>query len=582
MTATFHPTEEQQAIHDALFEGQDIVVNALAGTGKTSTLRWLAETLKNDGYTCKVYYIAFNRSVRDEAKATFPSNTKPYTASSFAFGQMCRLGKGWIRDRISRDQKKTRSSIAQDLDLHPITFRDPLDPKKVHTLSPIRQVSILNSALSQFCQSLDANPSPRHFTRQQGFDKQGEWENHRVITGILLPHLWTLWDDVRKEHGTIGKFTHETYMKMWHLMFLDADKYGSIPPLFGRQGDIVFYDEAQDANAVISDILSRHDHLQRIYVGDENQAIYGFTGAVDTLGQLARSDEYTVLSLTKSWRFGQEVADAANALLTELGSKYSLVGNENKTSHVIGFTDRHAEEPMVSPGMETFSAIIGRNNVACLEAGVQAWQEGRIAYMETDIFWIQNFLDAAECLMNGRTPKMMELSIFDSWGELKDYMEQDEAEYPTEWDRMVKLIDRYDVNTLRQAVASFATNPRDADLVITTAHKSKGLQWSSVMLLDDLDPRPQEGFGAERISIDENGLEKRDRTALMLAYVALTRGEDLVDPSIVLTVQDASGKPHANIFDYLEGRKSTTIVPKTEPSTPATEATSTETSVSAE
>lgn len=565
--AVFHPTAEQQAIHDALFEGQDIVVNALAGTGKTSTLRWLAETLQSEGYTCKVYYIAFNRSVRDEAKATFPSNTKSYTASSFAFGQMCRLGKGWIRDRISRDMKKSRSEVAQNLDLSPITFRDPLDPKRVHTLSPLRQVSILNGALSQFCQSLDATPNPRHFVRQIGFDKPGEWDNHRVITGILLPHLWTLWNDVRTEHGRIGKFTHETYMKMWHLMFLEADRQGRSGPLFGRQGDIVFYDEAQDANAVISDILSRHDHLQRIYVGDENQAIYGFTGAVDTLGQLARTDEYTVLPLTKSWRFGQEVADAANVLLTELGSKYLLRGNEAKTSHVLGFTDRFAEQPMASPGMGEFNAIIGRNNVACLEAGVQAWQAGRTVYMETDIFWIQNFLDAAESLMAGRRPSMQELSIFDSWGELKDYMDQDEAEYPAEWDRMVKLIDRYEVSLLRQAVSSFATSPQNADLVITTAHKSKGLQWSRVMLLDDLEPRPHNDFGSQKTVI-ENGIEKRDRTALMLAYVALTRGEDLVDPSTVLSVIDEKGVIHANLLDFIEHRTATLLAPKKEPSTP--------------
>jgi superfamily I DNA/RNA helicase len=43
-------------------------------------------------------------------------------------------------------------------------------------------------------------------------------------------------------------------------------------------------DEAQDANPAILDILS-HQNVQRIYVGDENQQIYGF-GTINAMNTM--------------------------------------------------------------------------------------------------------------------------------------------------------------------------------------------------------------------------------------------------------------------------------------------------------
>jgi len=60
------PNAEQQAIIDA-FLGHDgsIAVNALAGTGKTTTLKMLAEAEPAQ----RMQYIAFNRAIADDAQA---------------------------------------------------------------------------------------------------------------------------------------------------------------------------------------------------------------------------------------------------------------------------------------------------------------------------------------------------------------------------------------------------------------------------------------------------------------------------------------------------------------------------------
>ncbi len=63
-----NPTPEQQAVID--WQGDKLVVNAFAGTGKTSTLVKYAENHPE----LRMLYIAFNRSVREEADEKFPAN----------------------------------------------------------------------------------------------------------------------------------------------------------------------------------------------------------------------------------------------------------------------------------------------------------------------------------------------------------------------------------------------------------------------------------------------------------------------------------------------------------------------------
>ena len=60
------PTDEQSAIIH--WQGQKLVVNAFAGTGKTSTLVQYA--LANPD--SRMLYLAYNRAVRDEAERKFP------------------------------------------------------------------------------------------------------------------------------------------------------------------------------------------------------------------------------------------------------------------------------------------------------------------------------------------------------------------------------------------------------------------------------------------------------------------------------------------------------------------------------
>ena len=81
------------------------------------------------------------------------------------------------------------------------------------------------------------------------------------------------------------------------------------------------------------------------------------------------------------------------------------------------------------------------------------------------------------------------------------------------------------INDLRRAIGGFAPDAGEEDLeidvIVTTAHKSKGLQWNNVRIFDDFwGPRMNKKTGEVEMPVDEE---------LRLAYVAVTRAQKKLD-----------------------------------------------------
>lgn len=77
------PTEEQQAAVDKFLTGWPLKITAFAGSGKTTTLRMLAQADRRRGI-----YLAFNKAVATEARATFPPSANCLTTHAIAFRAM--------------------------------------------------------------------------------------------------------------------------------------------------------------------------------------------------------------------------------------------------------------------------------------------------------------------------------------------------------------------------------------------------------------------------------------------------------------------------------------------------------------
>lgn len=77
----FQPTKEQQEIISKVAKNQNMLIAAFAGSGKTSTLKLVTETYSQKRFL----YLAYNKSLEQEALKKFGSNVKSCTVHSLAY-----------------------------------------------------------------------------------------------------------------------------------------------------------------------------------------------------------------------------------------------------------------------------------------------------------------------------------------------------------------------------------------------------------------------------------------------------------------------------------------------------------------
>jgi superfamily I DNA/RNA helicase len=465
----FKPTEEQLKVVAAAKSGKDLVVQALAGTGKTTTLKFLAEAL----YPAKGTYVAFNKAIVDEAVAKFPTNVTCRTAHSLAF----RAVGFEFKDRLSQHARVTLKQTGEWLGVAKIGYRE----KKESRILEIPEVAdLVLTSLSNFCKSVDREISQKHIELPLAarFDKKLE----RAFVQELLPFLKKAWDDIQDPEGFL-KFNHDYYLKIWQL---------SSPKI---SGSFVLFDEAQDADPVMLSIIESQKNLQKIYCGDQFQSIYEWRGAENALSKV-RVDES--LWLTQSFRFGNTIAAEANDILEYLDAPVRVKGLESNTSKV---------EPVSNP-----DAILCRTNAGVIQQVMLEQLKKRKVAIVGRTQELIDFAKACGQLQRGQRTMHHELAPFRTWTEAKSYVIQ----YPLETQEiktMIDLVDRFGVESLVNALNAVVDEDK-SDVVVSTAHKAKGREWDSVKLAGDY--------------LHPSEMETED---LRLAYVSVTRAKRRLDMS---------------------------------------------------
>lgn len=476
-TTDFTPTGEQELARDLFATGKDLVVNAGAGTGKTSTLALVAASTNRRGR-----YVAFNKSIAVEAGAKMPGNVEASTLHSIAFRSHGRRMKHRLdAPRMSPDR------TARELGLDPITVQ-VADQAKV--MQPGWLAGHVMRAVTAFCHSAAPEPTVRHFRYIDGIDMPAPggrrtYANNDEIARALLPAVRKAWDDLCDPNGRL-RYDHSCYVKQYAL---DG---GTIPAEF------VLHDEAQDANPVTLQILANGHGQQVVHVGDSYQAIYGWRGAIDAMEQ-ARGTGAEVAWLTQSFRFGPAIAQLANGVLDLIDGELRLVGTPTIPSRL-----DEVEQP---------DAILCRTNGAAVQQVMSFQRDGLRPHLIGGGRDIVDFAKAALLLQDGKPTSHPELACFTSWGEVQAYVDQDEQ--GDELRMLVRLVDNYGADDIIDALLRM---PREdqADLVISTAHKAKGREWPQVRLARDFAFDPA-----------ADGLPPAEE--LRLLYMAVTRASHVID-----------------------------------------------------
>jgi cation transport regulator ChaB len=470
------PTIEQQHVIDLVNaeDGVSVAVEAGAGTGKTSTLVEIATSTDRIGY-----YVAFNRAIVQDAGRRMPDTVISSTAHSLA---MKSVGHHY-RHRLN--QGRVRGwEIARRIGMQPLTVDIGVKGKR---LSDDYLAGLAMRALRNFCFSAEEKPLPRHVPYIEGIDMPNAamgrtYHNNDKVREHLAPFLERAWADVINPEGTLP-FTHDHYLKIWQL---------SEPRI---PGEFILFDEAQDAAPVMLAAIGAQD-AQLVFVGDSQQQIYEWRGAVNALSTVDTSQR---AFLTQSFRFGQAVADVANICLGKLRAELRLVGLASIESEVVSAS--MIREP---------DAILCRTNAGAMNKVMAAQRGGKRVHLVGGGGEIGSFVRAAKMLQDGQKVWYADLACFDSWGEVEEYVQNDPQ--GDELALMVKLIDEYGVEAILEAL-DHMPQERYAELVVSTAHKAKGREWDRVQLSGD--------FMVEDLPPEE----------WRLIYVAATRARRVLDLS---------------------------------------------------
>jgi hypothetical protein len=414
-------TEEQQAVVHSRSEALKVV--AFAGAGKTSTLRAYAKARPER----RMLYLAFNNAIARQAAGKFTPNVTCLTTHSLAFRAVGQAYRHKLANNVRANQ------AAQALELN------PGDSSGFgHANQSLRA---LKHFLSTSCADLD-----------EFADLVSEERKHQPAAIEGAARLWQAMCDPGNQAMPM---LHDGYLKLFQL---------SAPRL---DVDTILFDEAQDANPVTLAIV-RQQSCAKVFVGDPHQQIYQFRYAENAMADPSLTDE---LFLTESFRFGDEVAAAANRLLAVKRERNPVRGGRR-----------------VPPS--STKACIARGNAALYRrAALLANQGGNVCWVGGIDGYRLDLLNDIWLLKAGRRSEIKDRFVarFEDCDALQGYAAaQDERDLKA-WIRVIEGHTRWQAIPEEIALvrSRSVAQPEGATLALATAHKSKGLEFGSVELADD-------------------------------------------------------------------------------------------------
>jgi len=469
-------TKEQADIVES--SSTSIAINAFAGTGKTATLQAFAEARPNK----RILYVAFNRSVAEEAQRRMPAHVCVKTSHALAFAAIAR---GWRREKLQ--SKFNAWVLLQHV------------PQLNGGEQAVARADALVRFLNGFCQS-DSPSLREHATK---LDKQLlQWLRRLGIAhDEFLSLAETVWSRMSDGQDPFPA-THDTYFKLWQM---------NRPRL---PFDVILLDEGQDTNPALFDVFVRQEHAVRVLVGDRHQNIYSFRGAMNAM-EAFNGTGVERYALTHSFRFGQKIADVANIILHEFKNETRrLIGSSADEGKVVKSHDSRMKTGMLfrtNAGLFDAAASICRDNERIHFLG------GFRSYAFSDI--LDTYYLANRQKSNIKNPFLRGFRNFD---ELRDYAEQtDDREIKVR----CKVVEKYwhDLPEIYRRIEAAASDD-DELITMATAHKAKGCEWDQVVLGDDFTPLCRDGKpNTPRHQTESESAEFMTTEEANLWYVAITR-----------------------------------------------------------
>lgn len=484
-------TKEQEEIINS--KELSFKINAVAGSGKTTTLLEYAKRNSN----LKILYLAYNKSLQISLQEKLKDYNLPYmhisTIHSLAYNRIEAYNYNLAHD--------LKNQIIENLLIkHELTVNQK-------TYYPIPEyIALMKDLVNFYCNSsliaLDSKLLESYKKQSDLGAKILELLNKNEKR--VIEHLKTILSAMKNK---IIDATHDFYLKMFYL----NKKISTNLPY-----DLILVDEAQDISDVMIGIVENQS-CRRIYVGDSFQQIYTFRFATNALNKI----NLPSYDLTKSFRFGDNFA---KVLQNNLNSLYEI--NSSKLLKISGLE----KTTLIGKNHIDFSkpfCVIARSTFGLIQQLVYFIHDKKKIYFEggyNSYSFMNQTVYSIFYLKQKKNDKITidEIKDFETINELEQFAKDTKNQ---DYLNIIKFINTYGDNIfeINKKIKEFlVSDKKDADIIFTTTHKSKGLEYEQVVMADDFISKKEIVNTKNRLSYQKANEE------LNIYYVAATRAKNVI------------------------------------------------------
>ena len=468
-------SSEQQAVYNVILETDDnAVVIAAAGSGKTFTLSHLAWQIEDRRSDYRMTYVVFNTRNKNEAESKFPASVDVSTLHSLGCQILKSAGRIWtdrepdfkVWNFIAKMCPDPSLGINNEVEKGKVKKEWARIKMKMKKLIDMARIKMLDQTVEDMmvCAVEEQIDLPPHWIA----------EAYRVLQEMNRQ----FWGDKTEVYPTTG--IHCDFVDMIYLPSRFPEKCK-----LDKVYDLVMVDEFQDVSPMIYALLDTwlfKKNTRTIVVGDKAQAIYQFAGADIKFFDLmvARADTQ-VLTLGTCYRCAPEIITEARQYVDYIhpwdgAASGEVVRDGDYEIAADGdFILCRKNRPIVSICLDMLgngkrAVVRGRDIAEKLKELLDDVPEG-VDFIQWLDNWVEAWITKTSEARGWEEARVLKSEIFkdvkDRIGVLKDMA----ARMPVT--AMSAMID-----------AIFSDSETPNAVILSTIHKSKGLEADRVFVLD--------------------------------------------------------------------------------------------------
>lgn len=444
---TFSPTPEQLAIVEAARNTSDnLLISALAGAAKTSTLLLVAQALPKVNMLC----LAFNKKIADEMKERLPSHCTAMTLNGLGHRAWAEV----LGRRLTLQNNKCYQILSEAIE-------------KLDSADRSDAYEGMGDMLKACQQAKAAGHVPDIIAASRKHERLASDDD-------IFDLFEELFSDLEKELilSTLLESMHQAFAGIIDFsdQLLMPTVFRAIFPPFS----LILVDEAQDLSELNHAMLKKLVRKRIIAVGDQCQAIYAFRGAHESgMSELKAKFSMTELTLSTSFRCPKAIVEHVRWRAPHMNY---WAGNPFP-GEVVRTKSWSLDQ------VPDDAAIICRNNAPLFSIAIQLLKSGRYPNLwGNDIG--RGMIKVMEKLGPGSMKRSAALGALSEWHDTQSKKVKNQALLADRVNCIRVFLDA--TETLAAAVTYCEHVLRSQGRVnLMTGHRSKGHEFDHIFFLDE-------------------------------------------------------------------------------------------------